>query len=61
MSADKAFAQYQKKGPHLIPHRPDCHCKGWQVPINECTCDCYEHAIFKAGYQAAKGIAGNAN
>jgi len=57
MSADKAFAQYQKKGPHLIHHRDDCQYRSWQAPINECPCGCYEQALFTAGYRAARGEA----
>ena len=61
MSANKAFNQWNKKRSALtIDHEENCYYsmygKNSNVPIDECNCDCYDKAIFKAGYFAAKGI-----
>lgn len=63
MSANKAFKEWYKKlnnGQIEYPeHDDDCpYGKGVSgCPMNECPCDCYDKAIFKAGYRAAKGVA----
>lgn len=57
MSATKAFDQW-KKNFNVCRHEDGCVNKNLAyTPINECSCDCYEKAIFFAGYNAAKGEA----
>ena len=56
MSANKAFDQWVKQR-HDVPmdHEKGCYYEMRAIPINECTCDCYDKAVFRAGYLAAKG------
>ncbi len=61
MSADKAFKSWQKqleKNGLIITHQLSCPFTARaNIPIDECSCDCYRLALFTAGYKAAKGIA----
>lgn len=57
MTAPKAFEQW-KKGDRkytLRIHDDGCVYYNSRIPIDQCGCDCYEKAIFSAGYRAAKG------
>lgn len=60
MSANKAYKQFKKQrdcGKVFVEHYDDCTAPGRaMVPINECSCDCYEKRLFVAGYSAAHGI-----
>lgn len=56
MSANKAFYKWHTNYDLYIKHQSGCSYESWGAPINECRCDCYELAIFRAGYFAAKGI-----
>lgn len=57
MSAPKAFQQWKKQLQHLnITHEHGCPESGKGFPLSECSCDCYEKAIFTAGYKAKAGI-----
>lgn len=55
MSAPKAFKQWRLER-KAIEHEPDCPYSAEPWPLSECPCDCYDKAIFTAGYMAAKGI-----
>lgn len=66
MSANKAFKQWMKKRCNIgefdeFSHQDECPNDRYfpNVPLNESPCNCYELAIFRAGYNAAKGIANN--
>ena len=56
MTMVKAFAQWKKQG-EVVTHEEGCRCENWQAPVNECTCDCYEKAIFAAGFYMGRGVA----
>jgi len=63
MSANKAFKQWMKQRFNDTTFKPfehdsDCYYvdKESNVPLDEQNCDCYDKAVFRAGYFAAKGV-----
>lgn len=64
MRVNKAFDQFMKDrcadGDNITEHETNCtYNTKWgrdpTVPLNECNCDCYDKAIFRAGYLAGRG------
>lgn len=52
---DTAFLKFikeKKKEGFVYHHQIGCPMHQNPTPINECSCDCYELALFKAGYKA---------
>ena len=59
MTCRKAYEQIKKKRGLLeAEHQEGCPSERYfpNTPIDVANCDCYEYAVFKEGYFAARGV-----
>ena len=50
----RAFDSYIERILEINEHYEGCHFHNRSIPIDECTCNCYNKQIFKLGMEEQK-------